>query len=160
MDWRVSILNGALSTLRFRRERSITGRHDPRGFHHDKQMAVITQRWKRSQLDGSLLEQRLHLLRQGFAPDGVGAISRIRDGVGALQKGMRYPSRRTSTTQGSAPSSLQVRHWSDRQPPIAVGQGQDSYRRKPLPLVEERTAPLLPRPRFAHQLDGEAERLR
>ena len=38
-----------------------------------KTTAVIAQRRKRSQLDGSLLEERLHHLSQGFVPDGVEA---------------------------------------------------------------------------------------
>ena len=44
---------------------------------------------------------------------------------------MRYPSRRTSTTHGSAPLSFQACQRRDRQPPDRVKQGDGSYLRKP-----------------------------
>ena len=58
-------------------ERFNTGRHDPKAFLiKKKQTAVIAQRRKRSQLEGSLSEQRLHHLAQGFDPDDVEVKSR------------------------------------------------------------------------------------
>ena len=56
---------------------------------------------------------------------------------------MRYPSRRTSTTHGSAPLSLQACQWRDRQLPDRVRQGDGSYFRKPEGF-EEGADPLPP----------------
>ena len=56
---------------------------------------------------------------------------------------MRYPYRNTSTTQGSAPLSLQACQWRDRQPPNRVRQGDGSYFRKP-EGPEEGAAPYPP----------------
>ena len=50
---------------------------------------------------------------------------------GLQRKEMRYPYRNTSTTQGSAPLSLQACQWRDRQPPNRVRQGDGSYFWKP-----------------------------
>ena len=40
-----------------------------------------------------------------------------------MRKGIAYPSLKTSTTQGSAPLSLQAHHRRDRQPPMTTGHG-------------------------------------
>ena len=56
---------------------------------------------------------------------------------------MRYPSRRTSTTHGSAPLSLKPCQWRDKQPPDRVRQGDGSYFRKPKGF-EEGADPLPP----------------
>ena len=67
------------------------------GLHDKKQTAVIAQRRKRSQLDGSLLEQRLHHLSQGFVPDGVEAKSRHDPALRPDKKGKNdEPARGTS----------------------------------------------------------------
>ena len=44
--------------------------------------------------------------------------------------GIEYLVRNTSTTQGSAPLSLQMDQRRARQPPTMMGKGQDSYFRK------------------------------
>ena len=74
---------------------------------------------------------------------------------GLQRKGMRYPYRNTSTTQGSAPLSLQACQWRDRQLPHRVRQGDGSYFRKPEGL-EEGADPLPPRERL-RLLNREAE---
>ena len=68
---------------------------------------------------------------------------------------MRYPYRNTSTTQGSAPLSLQGCQWRDR-----VRQGDGSYFRKPKG-PEEGADPLPTRERLRLlNLEAEEERLR
>ena len=62
-------------------ERFNTGRHDPKAFvikkkKKKKKTAVIAQQRKQSKLEGSLSEQRLHHLAQGFDPDDVEAKNR------------------------------------------------------------------------------------
>ena len=91
-----------------------------------------------------------------YAGKGMGSL----DKVGAQRKGIWYPHRKTSTTQGSAPSSLHSCQWSDRQPPIAIGSGHDSYLRKPLLRFEEGVLPLPLRVRLLSPRRGDADLFR
>ena len=60
--------------LAHKSERFNTGHHDPKAFLIKKtKTAIIAQRRKQSQLEGSLSEQRLHHLAQGLDPDDVEA---------------------------------------------------------------------------------------
>ena len=107
----------------------------PRGLPNHKQAAVKARRGKRSKLHSTLGNQRQGDLLKSSPLDGSRGIRRHGMGSvnrgGGLRKGMRYPSRRTSTTHGSAPLSLQACQWRDRQPPDRVRQGDGSYFQKP-----------------------------
>ena len=136
----------------------------PRGLPNYKQAAVKAGRRKWSKLhstlgnqsQGDLLERSPFGGSRGIRRNGMGSA----DSGGGLRKGMRYPSRRTSTTHGSAPLSLQACQWRDRQPPDRVKQGDGSYFRKPEGF-EEGTDPLPPLKRLRPPgREADAERFR
>ena len=96
----------------------------PRGLPNHKQAAVKAGRGKRSKLHSTLGNQRQGDLLESSPLMEVGTYEGMgmgsADRGGGLRKGMRYPSRKTSTTHGSTPLSLQACQWRDRQLPDRV----------------------------------------
>ena len=146
-DGMVSMRKCKMSTKRMSRDRLMTGRHNPEVFQTTNRRLEKPGEGRGASSTAPLaINVRVTSSRAApwmevgaYEGKGMGSVDR----GGGRRKGKRYPSRRTSTTHGSAPLSLQASQWRDRQPPDRVRQGDGCHFRKP-EGVEEGADPLPP----------------
>ena len=146
-DWMGTRRQWEMSMKRVSRDRSMTGRHNPKVFQTRNRRLEKPGEGRGASstepvaINGRVTTPRAAPLMEVGAYEGMGMSSVDRGG--GPRKGMRYPSRRTPTTHGTAPLSLQACQWRDRQPPDRVREGDGSHFQKPEGF-EEGANPLPP----------------